>query len=471
MMLIHQFEQQKKQYTDNPYPSFLQRKEALLAIKELLQHQANAFAFAVNQDFSHRARQETLFLEISPSIKAVDYCLKHLKQWMAAKKRRVSWYLKPSTAKVIAQPLGVVGIIVPWNYPIYLAIVPIIYALAAGNQVMVKCSELTPATGQLLASLFSQSVLNQYVKIINGDASVAQQFSQLPFGHLLFTGSTATGKQVMANASTNLTPVTLELGGKSPVILSNTINESYLERLFMGKLFNAGQTCIAPDYLLIPKGQEARLEAVFKDFIAKHYPNLIHNDNYSSIISEHHKQRLEALLTDARDKGARIVAFGENNSIGRKLPVYLLFDVHQDMRVMQEEIFGPLLPVMAYDEFDQALAIINRNPTPLALYYFGHNQNEINQLTFQTLSGALTINDTIMHIAIDDLPFGGVGQSGMGHYHGHEGFLTFSKLKPVFVQKRFSPVRWFYPPYGRLIDTFLRYFSGIRLKNKSSKTI
>lgn len=462
MNITHEFEQQKKYYMDNPYPSLEQRVEILLAIKSLLQHQANAFVSAVNQDFSHRSRQETLFLEISPSLNALTYCLKHLKKWMALKKRHVSWYLKPATAKVIAQPLGVVGIIVPWNYPVYLAIVPIIYALAAGNQVMVKCSELTPATGQLLATLFSQWQFKQRVCIINGDVAIAEAFSRLPFGHLLFTGSTAIGKAVMANASTHLTSLTLELGGKSPVIVSKTMNERYLERLFMGKLFNAGQTCIAPDYVLIPKGQEVDLEVLFKRFMDKHYPDVIHNDNYSSIISDHHKQRLQALLADALEKGARVVRFGDDDNASRKLPIYLLFDVHQGMRVMQEEIFGPLLPVISYDKFNDALAIIHLNPTPLALYYFGDDVSEINQLTYHTLSGALTINDTIMHIAIDDLPFGGVGQSGMGHYHGHEGFLTFSKLKPVFAQKRISTARWFYPPYGKLVDNFLRYFAGIR---------
>ncbi|MDP1604521.1 MAG: coniferyl aldehyde dehydrogenase [Legionella sp.] len=464
MDLSNAFEKQNKSFQINPYPSINDRLVNLLIIKRLLQTRAMDLVKAVNQDFSHRSDKETLFLEISPAINAIDYCLKNLKKWTKPQKRQVSWYLKPSEASVIAQPLGVVGIIVPWNYPIYLSIVPLAYAIAAGNNVMVKFSELTPITGNTFNKLFKSLSLSQSVTIINGGVDVAKAFASLPFGHLLFTGSTAVGKDVMAAASKNLTPVTLELGGKSPAIISASVNTKYLERLFMGKLFNAGQTCIAPDYLLIPPDFEPQLEASFAEFINSHYPSLMDNDSYTSLISEHHKERLDQLLLDAKAKGARIVQFGDKQENSRKFPVCLLFNVNNSMRIMQEEIFGPLLPVATYKTFPEAVDVINSMPNPLALYYFGDNKEEINLIQFHTLSGALTINDTIMHLAIDDLPFGGVGQSGLGQYHGYEGFLTFSKLKPLYKQRRISPVSWFYPPYGKLIDYFLRYFAGIKFK-------
>jgi coniferyl-aldehyde dehydrogenase len=464
MDLSTAFEKLKKSFQTNPYPSISSRRENLLAIKRLLKDHAMDLVEAVNKDFSHRSDKETLFLEISPAINAIDYCLKNLGKWTKKRKRHVSWYLKPSVASVIAQPLGVVGIIVPWNYPIYLSVVPLAYAIVAGNQVMIKFSELTPLTGNAFDKLFKALPLSQSVAVINGDIELAKEFAALPFGHLLFTGSTNVGKEVMATASKNLTPVTLELGGKSPAIVSTKVNINYLERLFMGKLFNAGQTCIAPDYLLFPASFEQQLEALFGEFIDSHYPELMDNVNYTSMISLQHKARLESLLNDAIEKGARVVQFGEFKENSRKFPVCLLFNVNKSMRIMQEEIFGPLLPIVTYNTFNETIDAINSMPNPLALYYFGDNKEEINLLQYHTLSGALTINDTIMHLAIDDLPFGGVGQSGLGQYHGYEGFLTFSKLKPLYEQRRISPISWFYPPYGKLIYYFLRYFAGIKFK-------
>ena len=295
---------------------------------------------------------------------------------------------------------------------------------------MIKCSELTPLTGQFLDKLISQStVLSAFVNIINGGVDVATAFAALPFGHLLFTGSTEVGKQVMLAASHNLTPVTLELGGKSPAIISPGVNIKYLDRLFMGKLFNAGQTCVAPDYLLVPNCFLHRIEALAARFLDLHYPELMDNDHYTSLISEHHKDRLVSILDDAKAKGARIVQFGELKENARKFPFYLVFDVTPSMRVMQEELFGPLLPVLVYNSFSDVIDLIHSKPKPLALYYFGDNKEEIKLLQFNTLSGALTINDTVMQLAVDSLPFGGVGQSGLGQYHGQEGFDTFSKNK------------------------------------------
>ena len=463
MNLLSIFENKKESFLKNSYPLIAERRDNLLALKRLLQTRASDLARVINADFSHRANAETLFLEVAPAIKAIEYCIANLCKWTKPRKRHIAWYLKPSKACLIAQPLGVIGVIAPWNYPIYLSIVPLVYALAAGNHVMIKMSELTPTTGLLLEQLINQHpALKEVITIINGGVDLAKEFAALPFGHLLFTGSSEIGKQVMATASQNLTPVTLELGGKSPALVSSSVEPAYLDRLFMGKLFNGGQTCVAPDYLLLPRGMEGRLENLFGKFLEKHYPDLINNDNYTSIISSHHKERLQDLLADAKSLGARVVEYGNEQNNNRKMPVYLLFDVKPDMAIMKEEIFGPLLPVSSYDTFQDALDVIVDKPNPLALYYFGNDDEEIRQLQRNTLSGALVINDTIMHLAADDLPFGGVGHSGMGHYHGQEGFDTFSKLKPVFIQRRFSPVTWLYPPYGLLLNLFLRYIAGIR---------
>lgn len=464
MDLKSQFKTLKAEHKINPYPSLQERKKMLLALKKAFQNEGYSLAEAVSKDFTHRSVDETLFSEVFLTINAIKYCLKELKHWMKNRKRNVSWILKPAYVYLSPQPLGVVGIMVPWNYPILMSLVPALYALAAGNRVMIKMSELSINIGLALQSLIKSIGLEQFICVVNGDVELAKEFSALPFGHLIFTGSTQVGKLVMKAASNNLTPLTLELGGKSPAVLSKTMNIKYFNRLFMGKLFNAAQSCVAPDYLLIPSGWNGLVEDEFKNFIENHFPDLMNNDNYSSIISEPHKQRLLALIEDARSKGARVVSFGELNPEGTKLPMYLLFDVTNDMNVMKEEIFGPILPVLNYSSFNEAVECINNAPNPLALYYFGEDKVEINCIQNKTLSGALTINDTAIHVAVDDLPFGGVGYSGMGHYHGKEGFDTFSKLKPVMVQRRLSPMTFLYPPYGRLLRLALSWIGGIKMK-------
>ncbi|MDX1836798.1 coniferyl aldehyde dehydrogenase [Legionella taurinensis] len=464
MVLNNLFMELMHEHRKDPYPSVSERRDMLKQLKTMLKTQGTALAAAINSDYSHRSQTESLFLEIAPSIKAIDYCLSHLKAWTKARKKRVSWHFWPASAYVLPQPLGVVGIIVPWNYPVYLSIVPLAYALAAGNRVMVKMSELSSELSQTLQKLLSSlPTVKKFVKIIDGDVEVGQAFSSLPFGHLLFTGSTQVGKAVMAAASQNLTPVTLELGGKSPAILSQGMDPAYLPRLFMGKLYNAGQTCIAPDYLLVPSRLEQAVETGFAEFLNQHYPDLMTNDNYTGIISPSHKQRLHDLLEDARQKGARVVQYGEESHPSPKMPVYLIFNVNTAMKVMNEEIFGPILPIMTYEKMADAIYFINSLPNPLALYYFGDNKDELNRLAYGTLSGALTVNDTLMHVAIDDLPFGGVGQSGFGQYHGQEGFDRFSQLKPVFKKKKIATAAWLYPPYGRLVHWYLRYVAGINL--------
>lgn len=467
MNLLPFFEQQQQTFQANPYPSTQQRKERLLALKKILQLHGVDLAQAVDEDFSHRSIDETLFLEIFPSIKAIEFCMRHVHRWSKIRKRSLPWYLQPAQAYLFPQPLGVVGIMVPWNYPIYLLAVPLAYALAAGNHVLIKCSELTPHTGQLLAEYIAKNpLLQSVITIINGNVQCSQEFSALPFGHLMFTGSTAVGKQIMATASLKLTPLTLELGGKSPAIVARTANPKQLKRLFMGKMFNAGQTCVAPDYLLVHKLFESSFASLFREFLEQHYPNSMENKDFSHIISATHEQRLQGLVEDAILKGAQIIQFDEENKKDRKFPVTLILHANQSMRVMQEEIFGPLLPIVFYNHFAEVLDLIDQQPQPLALYYFGKDAKEIKYLEEQCLSGALVLNDSVIHTAIDDLPFGGVGQSGMGSYHGIEGFDTFSHLKPVFKQKKYASVSLFYPPYGKLVHWFLRHFAGISFKEK-----
>ncbi|KTD64059.1 coniferyl aldehyde dehydrogenase [Legionella spiritensis] len=463
MLLQDTFEELQKDYYQTPYLSVRERRDVLKALKKRIREKAVALADAMNSDFSHRAQIESLFLEIYPTLKSIDYCLAHLNQWTRKRKRKLSWHFLPGKAYLIPQPLGVVGIMVPWNYPVFLSIIPAIYALAAGNRVMIKMSELTPKTTEALQSLFDD---HRMIRVTGGDVSVSREFARLPFGHLLFTGSTAVGKSVMAAASEHLTPVTLELGGKSPAIVSKTMDKQYYNRLFMGKLFNAGQTCIAPDYLYIPAGQESQLERELHDFINRHYPNLPSNQDYSSIINEQHKERLLQLVEDARQKGARVVTIGEPNDNAQKIPFYLLFDVNESMKVMQEEIFGPILPVLSYQSINEAVKYINDHPNPLAVYYFGNDREELQTLQYQVLSGALTVNDSLIHVAVDDLPFGGVGHSGMGQYHGREGFDTFSKLKPVLIKRKLALITFLYPPYGKLMRSFLHFFAGIKLREK-----
>ena len=371
---------------------------------------------------------------------------------MKPSRRSVGLAFQPASARVLYQPLGVVGIIVPWNYPLYLAIGPLIGALAAGNRVMLKMSESTPATGQLLKDLLAQVFTEDQVAVVLGEADVGIAFSRLPFDHLLFTGSTSIGRQVMRAAADNLTPVTLELGGKSPAIVSASVPlEDAAERIAFGKTLNAGQTCVAPDYVLVPKDRLEGFVEAYRQVIQRFYPQLSDNPDYTSIINPRQYARLQDYLDDAQARGARLLPLFEQGQ-DRRMPHYLLLDVTDGMRVMQGEIFGPLLPVVPYDDLQQALAYVNARPRPLALYYFGYDKAEQQAVLENTHSGGVCLNDTLLHVAQDDLPFGGVGPSGMGHYHGHEGFLTFSKAKGVFVKQRFNAARMIYPPYGKALQ-------------------
>lgn len=445
-------DQQRSAFQANPYPGAEERLQALDALHRTLTNHQQALIEAISSDFGNRSADETRLAEIMPSLHGIHYARRRLRKWMKPQRRGVGLAFQPASARVVYQPLGVIGIIVPWNYPLYLAIGPLIGALAAGNRVMMKMSESTPATGQLLKELLAQVFDERQVAVVLGEADVAAAFSRLPFDHLLFTGSTSIGRQVMRAAAENLTPVTLELGGKSPAIVSATVPlADAAERIAFGKTLNAGQTCVAPDYVLVPKQRIDDFVDAYRQVIQRFYPQLADNPDYTSIINARQHARLQDYLDDAQAKGARLLPLFEQGQ-ARRMPHHLLLDVSDEMRVMQDEIFGPLLPVMPYEDLEQALVYVNGRPRPLALYYFGYDKTEQQTVLERTHSGGVCLNDTLLHVAQDDLPFGGIGPSGMGHYHGHEGFLTFSKAKGVFIKQRFNAARMIYPPYGKALQ-------------------
>lgn len=449
------FALQRQAFAANPMPVAAQRRQWLDSLRQLLSDDRQALIDAISADFSHRSADETLLAELMPSLHNIHYARRHLTKWMRASRRSVGMAFQPASAKVIYQPLGVVGVIVPWNYPLYLAIGPLVGALAAGNRVMLKLSESTPATGELLKRLFAKVFPEDLVAVVLGEAEVGVAFSRLPFDHLLFTGATSVGRHVMHAAAENLTPVTLELGGKSPAIVSSDVPiQDAAERIAFGKTLNAGQTCVAPDYVLVPKDRVDEFVEAYRKAVTGFYPTLADNPDYTAIINPRHVARLNSYLADATSKGAQVISFYKEAQ-DRRLPFSLLQNVSDDMLVMQDEIFGPLLPIVPYERIEQAFAYINQRPRPLALYYFGYNKAEQNRVLEQTHSGGVCLNDTLLHVAQDDLPFGGIGPSGMGHYHGHEGFLTFSKAKGVFIKQRFNAARLIYPPYGKAIQKLI----------------
>jgi aldehyde dehydrogenase (NAD+)/coniferyl-aldehyde dehydrogenase len=440
-------------------PDWRRRDAWLDALERLLRENMPAIAEAIRSDFGNRSLHETQLLELFPSFEAIRHARRHLKSWMRPERRAVSMWFLPGRARVLHQPLGVVGVIVPWNYPLYLAVGPLVAALAAGNRVMVKMSEYTPATSELFARLVAKYFAADEVAVVQGDAGVAQAFARLPFGHLLFTGSTKVGYSVMRAAAENLTPVTLELGGKSPAILGPDYPlEKFAERVMVGKTMNAGQTCIAPDYVLVPAGQAREFIAAARKVVDACYPDILRTPDYSSIVGERHYRRLLGLIEDARGHGAEVVplASAEPDAATRRIPPVALLNVGADMQAMQEEIFGPILPVVGYRDLDEAIRYVNARPNPLALYYFDHDRGRIDHVLERTLSGGVTINDTLLHIAQDSLPFGGVGESGKGHYHGFEGFEAFSKKKAVFFQSRANGMGLLKPPYGKVFERMVK---------------
>ena len=451
---------QRSAFEAERYPGVATRRDRLERLRRIVTQDESRFVAAIERDFGHRSAHETRLAELYIVGAEARHAIRHLSRWMKPRRVATPWHLLPASARIMHQPVGVVGIISPWNYPVQLALAPAVAAIAAGNRVMLKPSELTPATSSLLAELVSASFREDEFAVVEGDADIGQAFSALAFDHLFFTGSTAVGRKVAQAAAANLTPVTLELGGKSPAVFDATADfASSVPRLMVGKLLNAGQTCIAPDYALVPAARLDEFIAAATATVRDLYPQVSTNPDYTSIVNARHFARLTGLLDDARSKGARIMPLGEagarTDATPRRLVPTLVAGVTDDMAIMREEIFGPLLPIETYSTPDDAIARINARPHPLALYWFGDDRRNRERMLRQTLAGGVTVNDTLWHFAHEGLPFGGVGASGSGQYHGEHGFVTFSKAKPVYAQPRFAPTRLLYPPYGRVFERVL----------------
>jgi coniferyl-aldehyde dehydrogenase len=433
----------------------VQRQSRLLTMKALLDDHGTALAQAVQKDFGMRSLQLTEIADLFVLRTLLSHTLKSLPKWIKPQKVSTPLYLQPASAYLQRQPLGVVGVVSPWNYPVQLALGPVITALAAGNRVMLKPSELTPHTSALMAELIGKAFAPDELCVVLGDGELAAEFSSLPFDHLFFTGSTAVGRIVAKAAAANLTPTTLELGGKSPCIIDASCDlDAAAIKIAHGKLLNAGQTCIAPDYVLLPKGKEAAFGHAYAQAVAKLFPTIAGNPDYAAIISPRHHERLQAMLAAAEADGAKlqVINTGGNASEHRQMLPVLAFDVPASAQLMQEEIFGPILPVLPYASLTEAIDYINARPRPLALYWFGTNTAARDTVLAHTVSGGVTVNDTLMHIAHENLPFGGIGASGWGSYHGEAGFLRLSMQKPVLVQSKWARGDLFYPPYGKRFD-------------------
>lgn len=435
------------------------RRRRLEKLAQMVDENALKIAAAIRRDFGNRSADETELLEVFPTLAGIRHALKHGKAWMKTRKVATDWWFLPAANRIRPQPLGVVGIIAPWNYPLFLTTGPLIGAFAAGNRVMVKTSEFAPEFSRWLKETVPHYFGADELVVVEGGAEVAAAFSRLKFDHLLFTGSTAVGRLVMKAAAENLTPVTLELGGKSPVlVLPDADWNRTVERVMAGKLLNAGQTCIAPDYVLLPEGEAHRFAEKARAWVKKHYPNAAANPDFSHIINRKQHERLSAYLSEAAARGAecRVLADADSDGHSTYLAPHLVLNAPDDCKLMQDEIFGPILPLVTYSSLNGALDYIKARPRPLALYVFGSSEETIDYVLDNTVSGGVSVNDTIFHVAQERLPFGGVGESGMGAYHGQVGFDTFSHLKPVFRQARLNGMALLLPPYGKRFAAMMK---------------
>lgn len=458
------FQRQKAASLAAPPPSLQARKSALEKLEAVLVANQDAIAEAISADFGNRSIQETKILELYPAIDGLRYTRRHLKNWMKPQRRHVALTFLGARNRVVPQPKGVVGIIAPWNYPLFLVISPLTSALAAGNRCMIKMAANSQRLANLLQTVLAPVFPEDLLAVLPGVS--AREFTPLPFDHLVFTGSPDSGRTVMRTASENLTPVTLELGGKSPTLVAEDFDiQTAAERILHVKYMNAGQTCVAPDYLLLPAHRLEAFLAAAVPLVRDRYPSL-ETPDYTTIIDERSYQRLTGVLEDARAKGAEVVNLldGTPPDPGlRKIPPTILTRVTDDMEVMQHEIFGPLLPIKTYRTLEEAIATINGKERPLALYLFTNDRRVQDTVLARTMSGGVSINDCAMHVAQHDLPFGGIGNSGMGQYHGYEGFAEFSKLRPVFQQAaRPLGAAFLYPPYGKVFDAVYKLLLKMR---------
>lgn len=454
---------QRAAFTASRPEPLSQRKDRIRRAMALVKEHGEEFAKAMSADFGSRSHHQSMLTDIAATVGAGTHALKHLDGWAKPEKRKVQFPLglMGARAEVRYEPKGVIGILSPWNFPVQLAFGPLMQVLAAGNRAMIKPSEFTERTSELMAVLTAEYFAPEEVAVITGGPEVAAAFSSLPFDHLVFTGSTATGRRVMQAAAANLVPVTLELGGKSPVIMGRSADFAKAgERIAIGKMMNAGQICLAPDYLMVPEDKADEAVAGVTGAAAAMYPRVLDNDDYASIVSDRHFERLQGLVEDAKAKGAEVIEVnpaGEDfgNANQRKMPLTVLRGVSDDMTVMQEEIFGPVLPVMTYKSVDQAVDYINDHDRPLGLYYFGEDKSEQERVLTRTISGGVTTNDVVFHVSMEDLPFGGVGPSGMGSYHAIEGFREFSHARAVYHQPKIDIAKLggLKPPYGKATET------------------
>ncbi|MDB6181803.1 coniferyl aldehyde dehydrogenase [Paracoccus fistulariae] len=443
-------------YEAERFPTLAVRKDRLKRLERMLGKYEHPLVQAMSDDFGHRSSHESAMFDILLSISEIRDNRRHLRKWMAPRRVRTRLHFLPAKSRLIPQPLGVVGVMTPWNFPVYLAIGGIANAFAAGNRALLKPSELVPATNAVLARAFAEFFAPEEVALVEGGVEVAQAFSALPFDHIIFTGSTAVGRKVAEAAARNLTPVTLELGGKSPALVTGSADmDRAAQSVAHGRLANAGQVCIAADYALVPGPQRDDFVTSLSAAMRRLYPSWQDNPDYSSIISDRHFDRLHDLVDEAEQMGATVIrphGEGRDRSNTRHFPPTILVDAPADARVMQEEIFGPILPVVSYDGLDDAIAHVNAGERPLALYLFARDRGERDKVLAETVSGGVVVNDCLWHVPNDSLPFGGVGSSGMGAYHGQAGFDAMSKLKPVMYQRRLRATNLFYPPYGRVTD-------------------
>ena len=442
------------------------RTDRLQRLAHLLEAHEERFIAAIRADFGARSAHELRITETMLVQSALRHARGRLRAWMRPRRAPVAPAFLPGRAFLMRQPLGVIGIISPWNYPLQLSVVPLIAALAAGNRAMIKPSEHAPAFAAALRTAVEDSFAPEEVAVVTGDAGFGRAFAAARFDHLLFTGSTAVGREVALAAARNLTPVTLELGGKSPLIIdASCVIEEVADRIAWGKLINAGQTCVAPDYALVPRGTEEHFAEVLATRMRRLYPGFRGNPDYTAIIDERHLARLGALIAEARAGGARVIDVADRTAAApdteRRLAPTLLLDVNDDMRIMREEIFGPILPIVPYDHLEDALAYVRARPTPLALYWFGRDRAVRDHVLTSTIAGGVTINDTLIHVAQDGLPLGGVGESGHGQYHGEFGFLRFSHVKPVYLQSRWSGLGLIRPPYAPSLTRLLRWLGRL----------
>lgn len=460
------FTRQKAASNANPYPSYQERRGNIEKLLTLTEKHKHDICEAIDKDFGNRSVRETTLADLMLVISGAKHARRHLRRWMRTRRVGTTLHSLPATSKIMPQPLGVIGNIAPWNYPYAIALLPAVHALAAGNRMMIKPSEVTVHTTELLGNLVSDNFDEDLLAIVTGGPELGNAFAELPFDHLIFTGSTAVGRKIAQAAAPNLTPITLELGGKCPAIIDHSYDPAKaVNSILRGKVLNCGQTCIGVDYVFVPTEKLDGFVEDMKTGFTKFFPKLEGNEDYTTIISDRHYDRLRNLVTDARDKGAKVVTVnpdgGEGSTNNRVLPLNMVINPSDDMTVMQEEVFGPVLSIKTYDRLDEVTDYINSHDRPLALYWFGHDRAKEKYMLQNTWAGGMCVNETLFHVFQEKLPFGGIGASGMGTHTGKAGFDSFSAHKPVFRQARLNSADLLNPPYGKLTDTLLAVMKKI----------